>query len=74
MQTSFVCRTTKSNLDSINCHSGFLQFEEVEGSGLFVRRFFVLNQQSGRLEYFMDDRSVRLVLCTLVLINWSNEV
>jgi hypothetical protein len=41
-----------------NLHTGFLSVEQAEGSDNFVRRFFVLDQRNGRLEFFADDCSV----------------
>ena len=38
---------------------GFLDLEEKEGSGIFVRRFFVLDKTSRMLEYYMDNPQVR---------------
>jgi hypothetical protein len=41
-------------------HSGYLLIEraEAEGFDTFIRRFFILDQQNGRLDYFADDRAV----------------
>ena len=49
---------TRVSGDDCVRHSGFLAFEEVEGSDIFVRRFFMLDKQNGRLEYFIDNRPV----------------
>jgi len=34
---------------------GYLTFEEVPGSDVFVRRFFVIDKSKARLEYYADD-------------------
>ncbi|KAK6185761.1 hypothetical protein SNE40_007923 [Patella caerulea] len=34
---------------------GFLNFEEIESSGSFIRRYFILDHANGRLFYYMDN-------------------
>jgi len=45
---------TASLLLSIPIYRGYLTFEEVPGSDVFARQFFVLDRTNVRLEYYAD--------------------
>ncbi|MEQ2194164.1 Pleckstrin y domain-containing A member 1 [Xenoophorus captivus] len=42
-------------VDRQNRICGFLDIEENENSGKFLRRYFILNTQQGSLVWFMDN-------------------
>ncbi len=39
-------------------YCGFLDIEETENSGHFVRRYFIVNTMNDMLEYYMDNPQV----------------
>jgi len=52
---------------------GYLTFEEVPETDVFIRRFFVLNRANARLEYYADNDDwvvdlIRLFLALLVIL------
>ena len=49
-------------------HCGYLIFEEVPGSDVFVRRFFVLDRTNARLEYYAD-ANLWVVACLVADLN-----
>ena len=45
---------------------GFLNIEEEENSGSFIRRYFVLNHSGARLVYYRDNPIVSIFILTLL--------
>lgn len=45
-------------VDRQNRNCGFLDIEENESSGKFLRRYFILDTQQGSLVWFMDNPQV----------------
>uniref|UniRef100_A0A671XT93 Pleckstrin homology domain containing A1 n=1 Tax=Sparus aurata TaxID=8175 RepID=A0A671XT93_SPAAU len=53
-------------VDRQNRICGFLDIEENESSGRFLRRYFILDTQQGNLLWYMDNPQVRLCVCVCV--------
>jgi len=45
-------------VDRQNRICGFLDIEDVENSGKFLRRYFILDTQQGSLVWYMDNPQV----------------
>lgn len=53
-------------VDRQNRICGFLDIEENESSGKFLRRYFILDTQQGSLVWYMDNPQVVLQVCLIV--------
>lgn len=49
-------------VDRQNRFCGFLDIEENENSGRFLRRYFILDTEQGSLLWYMDNPQVRLFM------------
>ncbi|MEQ2170217.1 Pleckstrin y domain-containing A member 2, partial [Goodea atripinnis] len=47
-------------VDRQNRICGFLDIEEIENSGRFLRRYFILDTEQGNLLWYMDNPQVRI--------------
>lgn len=67
-------------VDRQNRICGFLDIEDVESSGKFLRRYFILDTQQGTLVWYMDNPQVPsqtieyYTLMALVLCILGNEL
>lgn len=50
-------------VDRQNRICGFLDIEENEGSGRFLRRYFILDTEQGSLLWYMDNPQVCVWVC-----------
>lgn len=59
-------------VDRQNRICGFLDIEENESSGKFLRRYFILDTQQGSLVWFMDNPQVTTQSCASLAISLNN--
>uniref|UniRef100_A0A3Q0TDP3 Pleckstrin homology domain containing A1 n=1 Tax=Amphilophus citrinellus TaxID=61819 RepID=A0A3Q0TDP3_AMPCI len=60
-------------VDRQNRICGFLDIEENENSGRFLRRYFILDTEQGSLLWYMDNPQVRLHVCVTLQSSWVND-
>lgn len=53
---------------------GFLDIEENESSGRFLRRYFILDTQLGSLLWYMDNPQVSVCVCDEDIKEVSSEI
>lgn len=56
-------------VDRQNRICGFLDIEENENSGKFLRRYFILDTQQGSLVWFMDNPQVNAQSCVSLALS-----
>jgi hypothetical protein len=59
-------------VDRQNRICGFLDIEETESSGKFLRRYFILDTKPGSLVWFMDNPQVRHHAHHAAVSHWSS--
>lgn len=57
-------------VDRQNRICGFLDIEENESSGKFLRRYFILDTQQGSLVWFMDNPQVIAWVCVSLALSF----
>lgn len=61
-------------VDRQNRICGFLDIEEDESSGRFLRRYFILDTQRGNLLWYMDNPQVLISFPTHVQVTCSSGI
>lgn len=61
-------------VDRQNRICGFLDIEENESSGKFLRRYFILDTQQGSLVWFMDNPQVTVCVCVSLALSFFREM
>lgn len=58
-------------VDRQNRICGFLDIEENENSGKFLRRYFILDTQQGSLVWYMDNPQVKTQRCVSLALSFT---
>lgn len=58
-------------VDRQNRICGFLDIEENENSGKFLRRYFILDTQQGSLVWYMDNPQVNTQRCVSLALSFT---